>query len=473
MFPNFPFRFEQDVLNRARERNLLVSGDRILVGVSGGPDSVGLLTWLCACQVLVEGIVLGVVHVHHGLRGAEADEDAVFVKRLSRTLNLPYFQKSVPVMEQFRAQKGESLQAIARRERYRTFVQVAKEFHASKVALGHTQDDQAETVLMWMLRGAGATGLAGMAAHRMPWFIRPFLSVRRPHVLAYLAQKGVDFRTDSSNAKPCYLRNRIRQEVIPVLSQLNPNIVRVLSRQSDILRDETTYLDHVAENALESVLERNVGLGLLVNRTDFLRLPQPIRRRVIMKIFRMLKSGDQNPPYELVESLLGLIENKRSGCLLQYKGLEAVREYDFVRFTFHTRNYPLNSSEWDVPFLVPGSILWPVTSQRLTGTFDPPETFSPQNNPFLAYFDAEQFSHSLRVRSWKPGDVFYPLGLGGKRKKIQDFFSDIKLSRSSRTLVPLLTSPEGVLWIAGYRMDHRFRITDRTTRVLRVEISGG
>ena len=146
-----------------------------------------------------------------------------------------------------------------------------REFHATKIALGHTQDDQAETVMMWMLRGAGTTGLAGMAHHRPPLFIRPFLGVSRRRILEYLEQRGISYRMDSSNANPRYLRNRIRQQLIPVLKQFNPNILGVLSRQSDILREETQYLEQVAESALDSVkLERNAP-GMALQRGMFLR----------------------------------------------------------------------------------------------------------------------------------------------------------------------------------------------------------
>ena len=281
------------------------------------------------------------------------------------------------------------------------------------------------------------------------------------------------FRTDSSNAKPFYLRNRIRQDLIPVLTTFNPNVVKVLSRQSKILREETIYLDHVAEVALEAVRVKEIREGVVINRTEFLKFPRPIGRRMILKIFRILMSGVQNPPFEVVESLLQLIQQKISGSLVRYKSLEAIRDYNFIRFTVYPGNFPRELAPKEIPFPVPGSVNWPRTRQRLVGSLKLPGIDSREFSPTVAHFDADQFSHLLVVRIWQSGDEFYPFGLGEKRKTVKKFFSDIKLSRSKRYLVPLIVAPEGIVWIGGYRTDHRFRVTDLTTKVLRIEITGG
>jgi len=471
MFGTLPFRFERQVLDRARAQELLQPGDRVLVAVSGGPDSVALFWWLCQCRSTLRGLTLGVIHIHHGLRGVEADQDAKFVERLCQNTDFPFFLRKVSVLQIYHDQKGQSLQAIARRERYRVFVEVAEKFHATKIALGHTQDDQAETVMMWMLRGAGSTGLAGMPYHRLPWFIRPFLGVSRRRILHYLEQRGISYRMDSSNANPRYLRNRIRQQLIPVLKQFNPNILGALSRQSDILREETQYLDQVAEGALESIRLEHESPGLALHRREFLSLPQPIQRRVVMKVFRTMWGWDLNPPYELVEALLVLMSKGRPGTLLRFKGITVVRDYDIVLFTKGNERSQAISFFTEVKFTVPGSRLWPKTNQQLHAEFISPLTWSIQADPQHAYFDGDQFAPNLVIRSWKPGDYFFPFGLGGKRKKVQDFFSDIKLSRAKRAHVPLLVAPEGILWIGGYRSDHRFRVTDTTKRILTVHLS--
>ena len=432
---------------------------------------MALLQWLCECRSMVRGMTLAVVHIHHGIRGTEADQDAEFVERMSRDLNVPFCLRKAPVSEIYQNQKGQSLQAIARRERYRVFVEVAEEFHATKVALGHTQDDQAETVIMRMLRGAGTTGLAGMASHRAPFFIRPFLGVSRKRILEYLEQKDVAYRTDSSNAKPRYLRNRIRMRLLPVLKQFNPNILGVLSRQSDILREETQYLDQLTELALQSVKLEDESPWVALQRGEFLMVPQPIQRRVVMKILRGMGPLEFNPPYEVVEALLALMRHGKSGTLLRFKGLEVIRDYDMVRFVPQNEEPHAGSCHQEIQFLVPGSVIWPITGQRLQGEFVSPQPCSLEPHPLQAYFDGDQFSHGLVVRTWQPGDYFFPIGFGGKRKKVQDFFSDIKLSRSKRAQVPLLVAPEGILWVGGYRSDHRFRVTDTTKRVMSVEMS--
>ena len=471
MSKTFSNQFDHAVFSYSCSHALLEPGDRVLVAVSGGPDSVALLSWFCEYRSRDPGIVLGVIHVHHGLRGQEADEDATFVEGLSDSFGLPFFLRKIRVLEYYRAQKGESLQAIAHRERYRSFLEVAAEFQATKVALGHTQDDQAETVLMWMLRGAGANGLAGMPAHRPPFFIRPFLGVTRQGIEAYLSQKGMAFRVDSSNAKPCYLRNRIRQELVPVLKGFNPNLVEVLARQSDILRDETQYLDEQAALALKTVTLENHPTNVVISRVAFLQLARPIRRRVLLRMYRGLLGGGRNLPYDVVEAWMDLTDHGQSGALLRYKGMELVRDYEVFRFTSQGDEPPVVHCCEEVALPVPGAILWPATRQRIGAQIGSCPSDLLKASPEGAYFDAGLLSHShLRVRSWKPGDVFYPFGLRGKRKKIQDLFSDIKVSRAHRGRVPIVEAPEGILWVGGYRMDHRFRVRDETRQVLALDI---
>lgn len=464
------FQFERQVFDQVRKRGLLLPEDRVLVAVSGGPDSVALLQCLSAWRSRIRGLSLGIVHVHHGIRGEEADRDAEFVECMARQMVVPYFLRPVPVSRLHREQKGQSLQAVAHRERYRAFIDVAEKFGASKVALGHTQDDQAETVVMWMLRGAGMSGLAGMAMHRAPFFIRPFLSVPRLRIIEYLAQKGVPYREDSSNKKLQYLRNRIRQQLIPMMKQFNPNILGVLSRQSDILREENRYLDQVAELAMASVQDEHEPSGLVLRREEFLDLPVPIQRRVVMKAFRAICTPECHPPYEVVEGVLGLMSRASSGMHLQFKGLTVVREYDIVRFTLQKGSSTEEFFHTEVPFPVPGIVIWPNSRQRVQGEFVSLDTCSIQSDRFQAFFDGDLFTHDLVIRSWKPGDSFFPFGFGGKRKKVQDYFTDIKVSRSKRAQVPLLVAPEGILWIGGYRSDHRFRVTKNTTRVLSVHL---
>ena len=462
--------FEHKLLKHVRQLGLLASGDRVAVAVSGGADSVALLEVLYAWRDRLE-LALAVVHVEHGLRKKESLDDAAFVEQLSLQLGLPFFLKRINLKPLLRERKGESVQAVAREKRYGQLWAAAQEWKATKVAVGHTQDDQAETVLMSMLRGAGLAGLSGMPAQRPPCVIRPFLQVSRSDILQYLDEKHRAFRVDSSNENPKYVRNRLRRELIPLLKTFNPRVVGILSRQAAILREEHHYLDDVAKASLESVEVSRTKDRVTWSRSRLLACPLPIQRRMLLLTVRDPWHKPSPLGFEAVETILQRVVHGTSGSSGRFAGLDVVREYDRVTFVKvaggeDCRLQRERSCVWSFP----GSIRWPVTGQTIEGRIKNTKTIPSRRNDSVAYLDADQFSHELVVRSWKPGDYFFPYGMEGRRKKIQDFFSDAKVHRVERCNVPLVVAPEGILWVGGYRSDHRFRVTEETMRVAVVRI---
>ena len=235
-----------------RTRGLIDRGDRIVVAISGGPDSVALLSLLHELASTLD-LSLWAAHFNYGLRGVESDGDAAFVADFCERLRIPSVCE--PLTLSGDRYKGRSLQEAARDLRYEALERIRASVGAHKVALGHTRDDQAETLIMRLLRGAGMTGLSAMPCERPP-FIRPLLKVSRTEILAYLLEKEIPFREDSSNAKPVYVRNRVRHEVLPLLKQFNPALVDVLARQADILREDDQCLDELAEQQLGQNGER-------------------------------------------------------------------------------------------------------------------------------------------------------------------------------------------------------------------------
>lgn len=460
--------FEHKLLKHVRQLGLLSPGDRVVVAVSGGADSVALLQVLSAWRKHMD-LTLAVVHVEHGLRGKESLEDATFVEQLARQLALQFFLKRINLKSHPDKRKGESVQAVAREKRYAQLQAVVREWGGTKVAVGHTQDDQAETVLLSMLRGAGLAGLSGMPSQREPGVIRPFLKVSRSEILSYLDEKGCEFRVDSTNDNPKYTRNRLRRELIPLLKTFNPNVVSVLSRQALILREEHQYLDEAAKVALDSVEVSRTKDRVVWSRSRLLTFPVSIQRRMVLLMVGTLWGKPSPLEFETVEMLLQHVVHGTSGSSGCFAGLEAVREYDRVTFVKAGRRSRLQR-EWSCVWPFPGSIHWPVTGQTIEGKITATKTIPSRRNDSVAYLDADRFSHELVVRSWKPGDYFFPYGMGGRRKKIQDFFSDAKIHQAERSTVPLVVAPEGILWVGGYRSDHRFRVTEETSHVAVVRI---
>lgn len=466
-----PGLFEQHVKSVALAAGLIAPNDRVLAAVSGGPDSVALLLLLRAWQEALN-LTLAVVHIHHGIRGLEADGDAAFADDLGSRLGVPVFTRRVEVLSAGK-KINSSLQALAREKRYEALSEAGCQWQADRIALGHTQDDQAETVLLWMIRGAGSQGLAGMSSHRTDKFIRPLLHVPRAEILDYLAAKGTSFREDTSNAKPIYLRNRVRQELVPMLRRFNPSITRTLSRQATILRDETDYLDRLATTAFESVTEDLRTDELIVKRPDLLMLPVALQRRVVAKAFQYLNKAIVTPRFDAVQEVIDQVLHGQSGSRTTRGSFEIMREYD--RLCFRSRDSQRGGCQARQPVCIPVAvgqpIVWPLTGQTIRANLTAGPVDAIPTDRYTALFDAAAISRALTVRTWQNGDVFCPSGLHGKKKKIQDFFSDIKLSASKRRAVPILVAPEGIVWVGGYRADERFQVTRDTTEILTATIS--
>lgn len=464
--------FEGRVLKWVISQRMINRNDRILVAVSGGPDSVAMLRLLRSWQVSME-LNLRVVHFNHGLRGEESERDAESVEVLGRSLGLPVIHQRLHLPERSE-RKGKSLQMVAREERYKALAHLADFYGADKIALGHILDDQAETVLLWMLRGAGSNGLAGIPPVRGSKFIRPLLQSSRQEILEYLAVNQVSYREDSSNKTPVYLRNRVRNEIIPLLKRFNPNILEVLSRQADILREETRYLDERAGEAFAAVTESRLPQEIRLNRDSFQGLSRALQRRVVVKIFQHLSEQDSPPRYDTIEEVLEKVVAGQSGASTCRNNIWVIREYSLIRFVSMTHHSGATDHSWiaTLAFAIPSTVLWPLTGQFIAGCLGSCEGKNIVfGDRFQAFFDAHSFSNNLVIRTWKPGDVFHPFGFHGKRKKVQDFFSDMKLSPEKRRRVPLIVSPEGILWVGGYRSDERFRVTPSTRKIFKTSIS--
>ena len=460
--------FERKVEQFIQDHALLESGDHILVAVSGGPDSVALLACLVGLRAKWEWKLV-IAHVGHGMRGEESTADGAFVRELGEAWQVPTVVRSLSLQKSDAQAVRQSLQEYARNIRYQMLHNIAVDLGVTKIAFGHHADDQAETVLMWMMRGSGTGGLGGMSPRRDGGIVRPLLNRTKAEVLEYLQAKQVFFRTDSTNAKPVYLRNRIREELIPLLQVYSPGLVKVISRQAHILRDDHALLEEMARQAFDLhclVSEQSV----LVEREALLGLPLPIQRRVMRLCVQRVLRSSHWPRFDMVQRILDQAVIGRTGWTIECHGVRVTQENAMVMIQPSEQmiHRPVSGSdELDVPLSVPGEIVWPPTGQKICLSVSGDSEQKPPAHFFETRLDRGSFSTPLTVRSWQAGDLFFPKGLGGKRKKIQDFFSDIKLPRSQRSRVPLLVAPEGILCVGALRADERFQATATTTsRVL-------
>ncbi|NTW59304.1 MAG: tRNA lysidine(34) synthetase TilS, partial [Nitrospirae bacterium] len=458
----------------------LSPGDRVVVAVSGGPDSVCMLRALLAFMSEYE-LTLHVAHLDHRFRGEESAAEAQFVRGLAARLGLPATIEASDVPAYCR-ERGLSAQAGAREVRYAFLQEVAKREHAARIALGHTANDQAETLLMRLIRGAGAAGLASIPPVREN-IIRPLIDVTREEVLAYLKEHGQDFITDPSNLKPFYTRNRVRLEVLPVLERFNPRIVEALATAAEVLRDENAAM----EASLAAVIDRTVrqdGKAVRIARTEFFDLLPALRRRVLRKALA-LSSGEEAPGLSSVQTdeALAFMAETQTGRMMELPGgLSLEREYD--SFLIRQRE---RVDELSIPLAVPGRTEVPGTGLQVEvqvceilerddgipsrrGTGDDDEGSFDENYLWQAQFDYDKIVLPLSLRSRRVGDWFCPAGMEGKSKKLQDYFVDEKVPRFRRAAVPLLTTEQDLVWIVGMRTDGRYLPGPKTKKLLTVRV---
>jgi tRNA(Ile)-lysidine synthase len=462
------------VIAFVRRHRLFRPGHKLLVAVSGGPDSVALLSLLHGLKEEWK-LELSVVHVNYGLRGRESDGDARFVRRLCDRLAVPCVTRRADLSRHAESLRGRSLQERAREIRYRILKEAAAEQGADRVVLGHTADDQAETILLWLLRGAGLTGLAGMPVVREGLFVRPLLSTARADLAAYLSSRAIKFRTDSTNAKPLYRRNRIRHELMPCITSLAPSFVKLMGRQSEVLGEEDRLLEQLATDLLPRVLSEEAGQPVL-NRTVLLDAPLAVQRRLVRRMLRRPNIRGPAPRFSAVDAILRQVVAGSSGARLAVGGIEVVRDGTAIRFMRRESAAPgrLAHPSDVIQVGIPGSVMWPGTGQRINlELIEKARARKLIRSPSkrVAVFDASTFTPPFVLRGWQHGDRFAPTGMNGKEKKLQDFFTDSKVSQLDRRRIPLLTAPEGIVWVAGYRADQRFATSDSTKVFVMASIS--
>ena len=435
------------------KHRMLFPGNRALVGVSGGADSVALLHILHDLKKQLE-ISLEVAHLQHGIRGEEGEEDARFVAGLAERLGLVCHVKAIDLPQMKRTSGKGSLEEMGRLERYRFFAETAHRRELNPVATAHTIDDQAETFVMRLFRGAGRTGLRGMPPVRYldggpdrgsgnVLLIRPLLDATRSEVMEYLDQQKLPFRIDRSNAELFYLRNWIRLKLMPeLIEKFGAELPARLCAQTEVLRDEEDYLADLTRQQWDKVSE-----GKNLNREAFLNSNKALRRRMIRLMIEQRRGHLRTIDFDHVEAALSLIAaGPPQGRVALPGGWELAREYGTITFKSNTRAFKRQC--YSHPFHA-GATLNVIEAgmtieSRLTN--DAPEKL-PQNL-MEAVFDADLLKGNLLVRNFRNGDRFQPLGMSG-HKKVKDLFIANKLPLRTRAVLPLLIMDEEILWMPG------------------------
>ncbi|MDF9409229.1 tRNA lysidine(34) synthetase TilS [Pelotomaculum isophthalicicum JI] len=447
-------------------------GDRVVVAVSGGPDSVVLLHLL---HRLVQdlGISLHVAHLNHMFRGAESEADALFVAGIAERYHLPATVEAVDVPA-YRSERGIPAQVAAREVRYHFLEEVARKNGASKIALAHQADDQAETILLNFLRGAGTAGLKGIMPVRDNYYIRPLLTVRRSEIERYCVEMNLSFRNDSSNLKPVYLRNRVRMELIPLLkNEYNPGLTASLLRLGEICREEDGYLEEQAVKAYRSA-GQNDGNGVIkLSLARLYEMPKAVLRRVVRLAWRDLTGSERDLSFTHTKAVLDLLDNEITGLRASLPaGIVAIRSYTTLDLYVERKKQEL--SPYIYPLRVPGLTWIPelglAVRASLTTIEDAPEpSFLPVTEALL---DFDKLPPQIFVRRRLEGDFFCPYGRKST-EKLKDFLIKQKVPRAERDYLPLICTPEEIIWIGGIRVGEKWKIESDTAKILHLELVRG
>jgi tRNA(Ile)-lysidine synthase len=425
--------------------------ERILIAVSGGPDSMALLHLFLRWNKRN----VGVFHLNHGFREA-ASQDAAFVRDYCRNLNIPVEIQEYDI-NRYLAVSGESKQQGARKIRYQLLRNFAEAGGYHRVALGHHGDDQAETVLMRILRGAGLHGLGGIPLQR-GIFIRPLLTVYREEIVRYCQEFEVPHIFDETNFEPIYLRNKVRKELLPYLAQeYNPEIVSSLVQLAELARADELELQSRAEEICKGSMRWKRG-QLVFPRDRFLELSTSMQRRVLRRMLQAYQGHLLRIDFGHIEEWRQhILENTSYRLSLPQIWVSGTVDYIFVG--------EVSGEKWEpVELTIPGQVrVGGFTIQAELGDRDslPPRTEDSED------FDLEELQLPLVARTRQDGDRMRPFGVEGT-KKVKDLLIDARIPLQARDFLPLICDQEGILWIPTVRRSQRAPITASTTKVLRL-----
>ncbi|MDP6524937.1 MAG: tRNA lysidine(34) synthetase TilS [Kiritimatiellia bacterium] len=463
----------------ARHNGLLCPGDTVLVAVSGGADSVALLHCLAELSSSLE-IRLTVAHLDHCIRGKAAQKDADFVSQQADALGLPHVagKARVPALAK---RMGISIEMAAREARYNFFARVAKETGATCVATAHTADDQAETVLLRLARGAGASGLGGIraeSAHHGIRVVHPMLQVTRSEVIAFLTKRKIEWREDLSNADDAFLRNRVRNEIMPILEEkLNPGMRDALCRSAEISSDENEWIDSIISdiyNDCTTGVAEQPGGGPVLSSSMLKARPKGARRRVIRLWLTKCGVPAERLGFDTVERVDALLSSRSGSGSFPVHGTCIVRrEYDRLLWTDTEKM--IAPSEFRQTITVPGETL--LNGQGLRVVVTRETGVLKQKNakagvlPAWASINAVTVGRKrLRLRSWQSGDRIRPMGVPGS-KKLQDVFVDAKVPASQRCRIPILECGGTIVWVPGYRVARGWEVPTPSSRAIHISIN--
>ncbi len=438
------------------EYDLVKRGDKILIALSGGPDSIFLFHFLLKYSKKY-GIEIGTMHVNHMIRGEEANNDEKFCRNLSLKFGIDYHtvKRNVP---SFAKLNKISIEEAAREIRYKELLNVQKKFGYDKIATAHTCSDNAETVLLNLIKGAGIKGLAGIPIKRQS-IIRPILSISKDEILAYLKKNKVNYLIDKSNLSNVHERNFIRNEILPQIARyLNPKVEQTLFKSSLVLKKQSTIIQAAIKILSEFVVVKKKD-KIEINTKKLLMIDESIWGEIIK--FSVDRNFSVQISFNDCSKIISLLSNQIGKSINISNSLKALRERNNI-LIFHNN---VEEKRDLIELRIGNSIK--VGEKIMKIEFVDKHLIKFSADKKIEFIDADKAVDKFILRSWKDGDSFYPLGLNGK-KNVSDFLNDQKVSNFEKRKQLVLTNKKNIVWVIGYRIDDRYKITDKTRKVLKL-----
>ncbi|MDF2595644.1 MAG: tilS [Clostridia bacterium] len=448
---------ENKIKNFIKEYNLIQSGDCLVVGVSGGADSMMLLHFLYTHQKEYN-IQIKTAHVHHGMR-EEAEGDALFVKQICEAWALPYYRHDCDI-KKLAKQYNVSEEEAGRTERYNFFISLSN--NSSKIVTAHTMNDQAETLIMRFLRGTDVHGLGGIPPIR-DTIIRPLLCLKRTEIEAYCKTYGVAYRDDHTNFMPIYTRNKIRLECIPYIEEnINENVVSLLGGHSQLYREHEQFLKEHTKDLFEKCVVRT-GKSLVISLKVFEKYHPYIQKRIILSAIQMLNVTIKDITLKHLESVLELMKLQSGKKVTLPYRIEALRQYDEIILNYEQAEQ--TGFQYDITL---GTMEIPELKGKLRLKLVPKQTISQKNEKmYTKYIDYGKIKNGLQIRTRLPQD--YIVTAAGT-KKLKKLLIDDKIPKVIRDTLPLIADGNEIIWIVGNRLSNSYYITEHTEEVLEIQI---
>lgn len=459
------------IINSVRQtikrENLIEKNDKILIALSGGPDSI------CLLDIMIKlkdeyNLTLYAAHLNHRIRGIDAQEDSLFCQKICKKNNVTFFVKNIDIPE-LAVQQSRGVEEVARDVRYDMFFDIKNKLGINKIAVAHNLDDQAETMLMKMFRGSGIQGLRGIDYKRKDGIIRPLLDIYKSQINEYCDVNNLNPRIDKTNFESDYSRNKVRLDLIPYIeNNYCENIKQILSRTANVIRDDYNYIEEVSKEHYELLVKNKSDDEIILDLPLLKNTDTAIQKRVIrLAILDIMGNLNNVENVHIVDSL-SLLEKSDGKIINLPKNLKAyIKNEDYV---ITTKNQENEEITYEYKIEINGkTVVNEIGLTVTTSVLPAKDSLALPVSKYIKVFDYDKIVGSLYVRSRKIGDKLSPIGLTGT-KKIKDILINKKIPADTKYMFPIISDDEQILWLLGYRISENYKIDDSTQRVIRIQL---